>query len=353
MKRLFKAAVSILAVASVLTGCSGGNTATSGAGASKSDGVSAASASPAQITMRVAYMPNMSSASALITGIKMGYFKEQGIDVQTVKFAKGPDEIAAMGSGNIDVSQIGTGAHVLCAKGQAKIFAYDCSSINDEVLANTDKGITKIADLKGKTIAATLGTSSEQILELALESKGMTKKDVNIVQMDASAAATAMISGKVDACATWSPSTITIKDKMGDKALLLANNTTFADKTPSPSSFICTNGYYSAHQDALVRFTRALLKAQDYRAVHLKEAADWVAELVQQDKTTIEKTTGDSEWLLAKDIYSKAKEGTFKTIYEAQQRNFVSSGSLAKEVDVGTYFSPDIMIKAYEANQAK
>lgn len=121
MKRLFKAAVSILAVASVFTGCSGGNTAASGTAASKSGGVSTASA-PAQITMRVAYMPNMSSASALITGIKMGYFKEQGIDVQTVKFAKGPDEIAAMGSGNIDVSQIGTGAHVHCAKGQAKNF---------------------------------------------------------------------------------------------------------------------------------------------------------------------------------------------------------------------------------------
>jgi hypothetical protein len=31
--------------------------------------------------------------------------------------------------------------------------------------------------------------------------------------------------------------------------------------------------------------------------------------------------------------------------------NFVASGSLAAAVDVDNYFSPDIMVKAYEANQ--
>ncbi|WP_411676075.1 ABC transporter substrate-binding protein [Caproicibacter sp.] len=349
MKRFISTMVSVLMIAAVFTGC-GGNSASQAGSSGTAAGSSASSAAPA-ITMRVAYMPNMSSAGAVITGIQMGYFKEQGINVETVKFSKGPDEIAAMGSGNIDVAQIGTGAHVLCAKGQAKIFAYDDSSINDEVMVNKEKGITKAADLKGKTIAATLGTSSEQILKLVLESAGMTEKDVKVVQMDASAAATAMISGKVDACATWSPSTITIQEKMGDKVMVLANNKTFADKTTSPSSFICTNDYYAKNQDNLVRFTRALLKAQDYRANHLKQVADWVADLIQQDKATIEKTTGDSEWSTAEQIYSEAKSGNMKKMYEVQQKNFISSGSLASPVDVDNYFSPDIIIKAYEANK--
>ncbi len=352
MKRILSAAISVLTVAAMLTGCSGNSTAaTSTAATGAASSVSTASSALPTIKMRVAYMPNMSSASAIVTAIQMGYFKDEGIDVETVKFSKGPDEIAAMGSGNIDVSQIGTGAHVLCAQGQAKIFAYDDSSINDEVLANKAKGITKIADLKGKTVAATLGTSSEQILKLALESVGLTEKDINLVQMDSAAAATAMISGKVDACATWSPSTITIMDKMGDNVIMFANNKTFASKTTSPSSFICTNDYYAKNQDALVRFTKALLKAQDYRTSHLSQVADWVAELVQQDKKTIEKTTLDSEWLTANEIYQKAKDGSFKTMYEVQQTNFVSNGSLTNKVDVGNYFSPDIMVKAYEANQ--
>jgi NitT/TauT family transport system substrate-binding protein len=349
MKKVLASAMSVLLVTSLFAGCSSNKSSTasnSGAGSS-----SAKSSAVETIKMRVAYMPNMSSASAIVTADKMGYFKEQGIEIQTVKFSKGPDEIAAMGSGNIDVSQIGTGAHVLCAKGQAKIFAYDCSSINDEVIANKEKGITSFNDLKGKTVAATLGTSSEQILKLSLESVGLTEKDINLVQMDASSAATAMITGKVDACATWSPSTITIKDKMGDKAEMLANNKTFKDKTTSPSSFICTNDYYTNNKDKLVKFERAILKAQDYRVNHLKEVSDWVAELVQQDKATIEKTTGDSEWLAAKDIYNNAKSGELKNMYTIQQKNFVSSGSLAKTVDVDTYFSNSIITGAYEANQ--
>ncbi|QAT50965.1 transporter substrate-binding domain-containing protein [Caproiciproducens sp. NJN-50] len=350
MKRLLSAMVSVLMIAAAFTGCGGNGSSQTSQSSSAAASSSASSALPT-IKMRVAYMPNMSSASAVVAGIQMGYFKEQGIDIETVKFSKGPDEIAAMGSGNIDVAQIGTGAHVLCAKGQAKIFAYDDSSINDEVMVNKEKGITKAADLKGKTVAATLGTSSEQILKLVLESAGMTEKDVNVVQMDASAAATAMISGKVDACATWSPSTITIQEKMGDKVMVLANNKTFADKTTSPSSFICTNDYYTSHQENLVRFTSALLKAQDYRESHLNQVADWVAELIQQDKTTIEKTTGDSEWPKAEQVYNQAKDGSLKKMYEVQQKNFVSSGSLAAAVDVSNYFSPDIMIEAYEANQ--
>lgn len=350
MKRVLSIMVSALLITAAFTGC-GGN------GASQSSPPSSAAASPPAssaaptIKMRVAYMPNMSSAGAIVAGIQMGYFKEQGIDLETVKFSKGPDEIAAMGSGNIDVAQIGTGAHVLCAQGQARIFAYDDSSINDEVIVNRGKGITKAEDLKGKTVAATLGTSSEQILKLVLESAGMTEKDINLVQMDASAAATAMISGKVDACATWSPSTITIQEKMGDMVLVLANNKTFADKTTSPSSFICTNDYYKKNQDNLVRFTSALLKAQDYRANNLNQVADWVAELVQQDKATIEKTTGDSEWPTAEQVYNQAKDGSLKKMYEVQQKNFVASGSLTAAVDVDNYFSPDVMIKAYEANQ--
>lgn len=344
MKKVLCAVASVVLVASVLAGCSGN--------AKPSTASSSSPSSAAQtVTMRVAYMPNMSSVSAIVAAENMGYFKEQGIQVQTVKFSKGTDEIAAMGSGNIDVSEIGTGATVLCAKGQAKIVAYDCSSINDEVIANKAKGISKIADLRGKTIAATLGTSSEQILQLSLESVGMTEKDVNIVQMDASAAATAMISGKVDAVATWSPSTITIMEKMGSNAVMLANDETFSNKTTSPSSFITSNSYYVSHKDALVRFTRAIMEAQDYRVGHLKQVADWVAELIQQNKTDIEKTTDDSEWPTSKDIYNQAKDGSLKKMYTIQMNNFVTSGSLDKAVDVDTYFSPDIMIQAYEANQ--
>lgn len=304
-----------------------------------------------KIKMRVAYMPNMGSASTLVTAMKMGYFEEQGIEVEAVKFAKGPEEIAAMGSGNIDVSQIGHGAHALAAKGQAKIFTLDGTSLADEVLGNKEKGVNTIADLKGKTIGTSLGTSSEIILNLALAAAGLKQTDVKVVQMDPSAAVTAMVTGKIDAAAIWSPSTITVKEKMGDKVVMLANNNTYRDQMVFPSSWICTNEYFDKNQDKLVRFTRALLKAQDYKKTHIEEVAGWLAQMIEQDPAVIKQSVGEGDWPASKFVYDIAKDGTLKKWYENQQKSFIDSKALEKPVDVNNYFSPDVIIKAYEANQ--
>ncbi len=342
MKKVFSIILSTTLIISVFAGCN--NTPSTPSTASTTV---ASSSSVERIKMRVAYMPNMNSASTMITAIKMGYFNEQGIDVEPVKFEKGPEEIAAMGSGNIDVSQIGHGAHALCAKGQARIFTIDSNSNSDEVLANKEKGINGIADLKGKKVATSLGTSSEIILNLALQSVGMTEKDITIVQMDPASAVTAMVTGKVDACAIWSPSTITVKEKMGDKCISLAANKTFSDKVVFPSSWICTNDYYAKNQDKLVRFTSALLKAQDYKKAHLEEVSGWLATLIEQDPATLKKSTGEGIWLSSDEIYKMAKDGTLKVWYENQQKLFLQSKALEVAVDVSKYYSPDIITKAY------
>ena len=94
--------------------------------------------------LRVAYMPNMGSASLAVTAREKGYFEEMGLTVELVEFQGGPAEIAAMASGDIDISQIGHGAHALCAEGEALIFQIDCTSLADAVMGNKDKGVNKI-----------------------------------------------------------------------------------------------------------------------------------------------------------------------------------------------------------------
>ena len=157
-------------------------------------------------TVRVAYMPNLGSAGSLFVGIEQGYFEEVGLTVETFEFQGGPAEIAAMASGDIDISQIGHGAHKLCIQGEAKIFQMDhTTSLSDVVVGNRAKGIETIEDLKGKTVAVSSGTSSEIILEQALARAGMTMDDINTVEMTVDGMTTAMISGQIDAAASWSP----------------------------------------------------------------------------------------------------------------------------------------------------
>ena len=302
------------------------------------------------VDLRVAYMPNMGSNSLLATALNMGYFEEMGLNVTLTEFQGGPAEIAAMASGDIDISQIGHGAHALCIEGQAKIFHLDCTSLADAVVANTDKGISSIADLKGKTIAVSSGTSAEIILNLALASAGLTQDDVTLVEMDANGMVSAMVSGGVDACATWSPSTMTIANALGDKALTLATNNDYVDQVTFPSSFITTEKFANENHDVLVRFSRALLMAQDYRADNIEEVAKWVAKQCKADEQTMLDCVGEGNWLTGEFVAAGLEDGTVKSYYENQQKVFIDAGRITEEVPVEDYVMFDVMEEAVAAN---
>ena len=301
------------------------------------------------VDLRVAYMPNMGSNSLLATALNMGYFEEMGLNVTLTEFQGGPAEIAAMASGDIDISQIGHGAHALCIEGQAKIFHLDCTSLADAVVANTEKGINSIADLKGKTIGVSSGTSAEIILNLALASAGLTQDDVTLTEMDANGMVTAMVSGGVDACATWSPSTMTIANALGDKALTLATNNDYVDQVTFPSSFITTEKFASENHDVLVRFSRALLKAQDYRAANIEEVAKWVAKQCKADEQTMLDCVGEGNWLTGEFVAAGLKDGTVESYYQNQQQVFIDAGRITEEVPVTDYVLFDVMEEAVAA----
>lgn len=297
-------------------------------------------------TVRVAYMPNMGSASGVVTGIEKGFFEEFGLDVKLVQFGGGPAEIAAMASGDIDIAQIGHGAHALCIEGEAEIFAMDALSLSDAVIANSEKGIQSIEDLRGKKVAVQAGTSSEIILNLALERAGMSQADLEVVQMEASGMVSAIISGGVDACATWEPSSTTIRAQMGDKALTLASNADFLEEATFPSSFITTEKYADANRDILVRFAMGLLKAQDYRNDNIEEVCKDVAKLIEADEATILETKSGAKWLTGEEIKGYVADGTIKTYYESQQEVFIKDGRITDSVPVEEYVIFDIFEEA-------
>lgn len=317
--------------------------------ASKDEGEAEEKETPAELQkMKVAYMPNFASLNAVVAGIETGGFEEQGIEVELVEFADGPTIIAAMESGSIDVGYIGPGAHVLSIQGTADIFAFAHLGNADEVIGNTDKGVNDIADLKGKTIAIASGTSSETILNMTLKEAGLDESDVELMDMDASAIVTAMISGSVDAAATWSPNTTAIKDEMGDDAVMLSNNVRYADEFPSIASFIVNPKYAEENHDLLVSFTKGLYAGMDYRVDNLDEVAEWSAKVAALDVASVEKETNDGDWITSTDLLEMIESGDVEQYYSAQQDNFVEEERLTEDelVPVSDYVLFDIMEEA-------
>ena len=298
------------------------------------------------VVLNVAYMPNYASLWLAVTGIHQGYFSQQGIELRLVEFADGPTIIAAMENGSIDIGFIGPGAHKLCINGRATIFALSHISNGDMLIGGKD--ITMVEQLKGKRVAYSSGTSSEDILVNSLLKYGMTMDDIQAFDMDASAIVTAMLSGGVDACATWSPNSLKILEEMPD-ASKLTDNMTFSDTTVSLASWICMPRFAAEKRDVLLRFTRALFKGMDYAAnEHYDEVSEWISQQTATSYDSVYAERGVAKWLTGQEVAAGAADGTVEGYYLLQRDTFAAAGAVEKDPPpaVVEYVMLDMMIEA-------
>jgi NitT/TauT family transport system substrate-binding protein len=144
---------------------------------------------------------------AFFVAQEKGFFKDEGLDVQTKSFSAPGDGLAPLIAGNLD-AHLSTADSVLTvldkAPGQLKVvYLTDTSAGADAILAR--KEIANIKGMKGKKVAATLGQCNQLLLEKALEKAGLTDKDIELVNMNPDDAGAAFAAGKVDVAVTWEP----------------------------------------------------------------------------------------------------------------------------------------------------
>ena len=137
-----------------------------------------------------------------------GLFKKHGLDV-TIKKIPQKDRHLVLASGDIQCAATTVETWIVWnANGvpTTQIFQLDKSFGADGMVVKP--AITKITDLKGKTVAASApGTAPYFTLAWMLKKNGMSLKDVKIVNLEPQAAANAMIAGTdgVDAAMTYEP----------------------------------------------------------------------------------------------------------------------------------------------------
>jgi NitT/TauT family transport system substrate-binding protein len=137
-----------------------------------------------------------------------GIFKKNGLDVSIKKIPQ-KDRHLAIASGDVQCAATTVETWIVWnANGVAttQIFQLDKSYGADGMVVKPN--ITKISDLKGKTVAASApGTAPYFTLAWMLKKNGLTPKDVKVVNLEPQAAANAMIAGStdIDAAMTYEP----------------------------------------------------------------------------------------------------------------------------------------------------
>ena len=343
VKKFLAMLLAVAMLGGALAACGGGETTSTPSG---NTGTPAGNSETPTVETNVGYMPNYGGLWSLMTAKEKGFFEEEGLNVTMTQFEDGPTIIAAMENGSVNFGYIGQGAHKLCVQGNATIIALSHISNGDALIGGP--GISTVEDLKGKVVAYSSGTSSEDILRNALTAHNMTMDDIQAMDMDAPSIVTAMMSGGVDACATWSPNSLTILEGM-EGTTKLADNMTFSDTTVSLASWIATPKYLEENRDVTVRFVRALMKAMDYAADgNYEEVAQWCATKAALDYDTMYNQRGDADWLTGKEVVDGVADGTVKGYYELQQKNLLDGGSITEDdvCPVEDYVDFDLMTEA-------
>src|SRR5215203_3860052 len=199
--------------------------------------VSLAGAAAAQETKLALGLSGWTGFAPLTLAKEAGIFKKHGLDV-TLKKIPQKDRHLVIASGDIQCAATTVETWVVWnANGVAttQIFQLDKSYGADGMVVKP--GIAKIADLKGKTVAASApGTAPYFTLAWMLKKNGLSVKDVTVVNLEPGPAAQAFIAGQNDAAMTYEPYLSTVR-AAPDKGKIIA---TTLDYPMIMDTFGCT-----------------------------------------------------------------------------------------------------------------
>ncbi|WP_018700189.1 taurine ABC transporter substrate-binding protein [Amorphus coralli] len=195
-----------------------------------------------------------------------------GWDIEWRKFAAGTDVIAAMASGDVVLSDLGSSPLAIAASQGVPIEMFMFAMIigdAESLIVREDAGIETIEDLKGKRIAVPVGSTAHFSLMGALQHSGIGENELTIISMPPDQIAAAWEQDAIDGGFIWQP--VQSKILQTGKRLISANQT--ADwGFPTFDAWVVNKEFAAANKDAMVAFTKAMNEANE---AYLKDPSAW------------------------------------------------------------------------------
>ncbi len=157
--------------------------------------------------IRIGYQKNGVLVIARQQATLEAHFAPKGIAVKWVEFSSGPPMLEAMNVGSVDYGAVGDAPPIFAqSAGAAIVYAAGQPVTNGQgILVPQNSPIHSIADLKGKRVGFTRGSSAHSVVMQALEKTGLTYADITPVYLTPPDAGPAFGNGSIDAWAVWDP----------------------------------------------------------------------------------------------------------------------------------------------------
>jgi len=302
----------------------------------------------AKTKIRVGYLHTLAVDGQMWLADHLGAFDKNGLEPEFKLFQTGLEIFQAMIGGSLDVLSTGAVISNFPARGQGKMFLANAVEFaTAQLWVREDQGIKSFADLKGKRIATTAGTTAHVFLSNAMKANGLAASDIELLNQRMPDAVTSFISGAVPAVALWVPFNITVRDKVpGAKKLVDAS--AYYPQAAIMSGWATTADFHAKNREVLVRLIKAWSEGNEY----LTSKSDEALEVLQKkqypqvpladfkEQYQAEKAFPVAEW---RKLYA---DGTVTKWLQQVTDFFVTTGNIPNPIPASQYFDPSIYLDA-------
>ena len=252
--------------------------------------------------------------------------------IEWASFPAGPPLLEALAADAIDIGGVGDAPPIFAAAADAPIrvvLATATPQFTQGILVPDGSDIATVADLAGKTVAVTKGSSANWLLLKALSDNGLTVDDVTISYLLPTDAQQAFIGGDVDAWAIWAPFTIVAQQ---DGASLLVNGDELG--IPGYGFQVSSDAALSDPTKVAIRdFVSRLRVAQQWQRQHKDEWAATYSELTGLDiDLATESLRFDTQPVLL--------DEELIAIQQEEADGFYAAGLIPSEIDFAEFVDP-------------
>ncbi|MDR7269230.1 NitT/TauT family transport system substrate-binding protein [Pelomonas saccharophila] len=153
-----------------------------------------------------------------------GFFAAEGLEVQVIGCINGRRCLKHLTDGEAQVATVADTPMVFALHAGHRfdiIATFGSSSRDTALVARTDRGIAKPADLAGKRIGVVRGTSAHYFTNVFLLVNGVPRDSVNLVFIDPIRGAEPLLRGEVDAAGLYRPTGPQALEQLGAKGVQL------------------------------------------------------------------------------------------------------------------------------------
>ncbi|MDY3868438.1 MAG: NrtA/SsuA/CpmA family ABC transporter substrate-binding protein [Pyramidobacter sp.] len=271
---------------------------------------------------------NVPSIVQKTAGIFEKAYAPYNLPVEYAPLTSGPEQTAALASGDLQILNAVGGTSVLLAAANGadiKIISMYSRSPAAFMLFSNDASLTSPAHLRGKTIAGPKGTNLHELLAAYLKTGGMSMRDVKFVSMSIPAALAALENGSVDAALQAGPSAYNCI-KSGKHLITDGNGLIAALIVTAAQQKFCDE-----NPELVEAFVRAQRETLSFMKAEHAQTMKMTAQATGLDVQAVEEMYG---------MYDFSMDVTEKDIadFEKTQQFMLDNGMMERAVDVKELF---------------